>query len=142
MNIFQPAHTQLIALLKDNNLPTADIGISATQYFLGCGELQNPDGVIGLEIHEDYGLLRSLAVRGNCRGQGIGRSLVDALEALAEENKLRALYLLTTTAPDFFVRLGYQVVARDAVAAPITRTAEFTSLCPDDAIVMCKPLPR
>jgi amino-acid N-acetyltransferase len=47
-----------------------------------------------------------------------------------------ALYLLTTTARDFFAALGWRVVDRREVPEVIKATAEYSRLCPDSATCM------
>src|SRR5690349_16024707 len=59
-------------------------------------------GVIGLEVCEQVGLLRSLAVDREHRGRGVARALCDQLFVLADERGIRSLFLLTTTAADYF----------------------------------------
>ena len=86
------------------------------------------------------GLLRSLLVAAPCRGAGLGRRLVAALEASASERKVRELWLLTIDAEHFFARLAYNATARAAAPAAIQASAEFASLCPASAVLMRKSL--
>jgi len=97
-------------------------------------------GTVGLEGCDNYALLRSLAVRMDCRGRGLARRLVAAAEELARQNGAAAIYLLTLTAPDLFAKLGYRRTKRDAAPAPLQRTTEFNSLCPASAVCMVKKL--
>ncbi len=53
---------------------------------------------------------------------------------------MNCLYLLTTTAKDFFNKEGYIVVNRDEVPEPIKNSSEFSSVCPSTAIVMKKEI--
>ncbi len=127
-------------LLEASNLPTEDLEVGHPVDFLGCGDASRPAGAIGLEAHGAHGLLRSLVVSPEVRGAGCGKALVAGIEARAQAQGLADLYLLTETAAPFFASLGYEVVERDAVPAPIRRTTEFSSLCPDTATVMRKDL--
>ena len=141
MNIFRsPGRAEILALLEACGLPAADVGKLDTGLFFGCGDRHDPSGVIGLEIHGQLGLLRSLAVAGRARGGGCGTALVAALEEWAGHNGIATLYLLTNTAETFFARRGYRKRARATVPAAIRRTQEFASLCPGDAVVMSKDL--
>lgn len=128
------------ALLAANGLPTLDLTPSLLTHF----RIGRDDGSLvavgGIEIHGPIGLLRSLAVAGTHRGQGLARRLVATLEADAARVELDALYLLTTTAASFFAARGYMHVARDAVPAVLRRSAEFSSLCPASATCMTKSL--
>lgn len=93
-------------------------------------------GVGGLEIYGDVGLLRSVAVERSARGRGFGTAVCKGLEARAREEAVETLYLLTTTAADFFADRGYEAVDRAAAPAAIQGTAEFDDLCPATATCM------
>jgi amino-acid N-acetyltransferase len=140
MKLFQsPNKEAVIALLKEANLPTADVTAAMVEGFFACGDHPDrPSGVIGLEIHGDLGLLRSLVVRADARGSGRGRALVDAVESYARARGVKALYLLTDNAQGFFLKLGYHVIARTNVPETIRVTKEFSTLCPGTAWVMWK----
>lgn len=97
-------------------------------------------GTAGIEVYEDGCLLRSVAVRPEWRGTGLGRALVErALESAHEAGAARA-YLLTLTAEDWFPRLGFTTVARDDVPAGVRESGEFREACPASAIVMVRSL--
>lgn len=139
MQIFRsPSLDRVRELLALADLPTEDLTGVGLPTFLGCGDPADPDGVIGLEIFGSVGLLRSLVVAESARGRGCGHALVSAVENLARAEGVGTLYLLTTTVPEFFKREGYAVVTRSDVPEAIRATAEFSNLCPTDAIVMRK----
>ena len=98
--------------------------------------------VAGVEIFSDAGegLLRSVAVAPSLRGQGIGKNLVAAVEKRTAALGVHRLWLLTTTAPDFFRRLGYVDAARAYAPAAVRASGEFKSLCPASAICLSKRL--
>jgi amino-acid N-acetyltransferase len=97
-------------------------------------------GVAGIELYADGCLLRSVAVRPELRGTGLGRRLVErALEA-ARESGARRAYLLTLTAERWFPRLGFTTITRDEVPASVRESGEFKEACPASAMVMTKPL--
>jgi len=50
------------------------------------------------------------------------------------------LYLLTTTAADFFPRCGFRRIARADVAPAVQQSVEFTTACPSSALVMARQL--
>lgn len=108
--------------------------------FLVAEDGQAARAVIGLERFGDCGLLRSLAVQPQLRNAGLGGELVDALECQSRGAGVRAVYLLTTTAADFFTRRGYTVVARAQAPEVIQATREFSSLCPSQAVCLRKYL--
>lgn len=93
-------------------------------------------GCAGLEVYGALGLLRSVAVRTAMRRSGLGRELVARITAAASSRGLRELYLLTTTAPRFFERLGFQALERALVPAEIAESWEFRVGCPTTALPM------
>jgi len=127
------------AFLTAAGLPAADLATSSPYLWIA-----RTDGVVtgtvGLEVHGDAGLLRSLAVAFASRGDGLGTRLVDRVELEARGLGLAEVVLLTETAADFFSNLGYHVVARESVPAAIRGCAEFRALCPASAVCMRKAL--
>lgn len=103
----------------------------------GKGELV---GVAGVEIYGSDGLFRSAAVRFEHEGQGIGDALTRNRLAWAREHGLRALYLLTETAADYWPRFGFIRIARDAAPDPVRASAEWAGGCPAGAVAMRLPL--
>ncbi len=89
-----------------------------------------------LEICGRFGLLRSIAVTPVYRGKGFARQMVALLEKQAYTKKIRRLYLLTETATDYFMKLGFSVMARSETPDSIARTRQFRELCPLSAKVM------
>jgi len=85
-------------------------------------------------------LLRSLVVHPNHQAEGLGRFLTNELESFARKRGVKALYLLTTTAADFFLKLGYQFAQKATVPDPIKSTEEFKSICPELAVCLYKYL--
>jgi len=64
------------------------------------------------------GEIRSLAVRPDCQHLGIGRSIMEALEAEAQAHGLRSVFAFTYI-PNFFARLGYREVDRRLLPAKV-----------------------
>lgn len=126
-------------LLSSDDLPTEDLTVESLKLFRVVRDEKGVVGAIGIELHERNALLRSLVVAQDQRKTGLGAGLVRAAEALAATQSVSSIYLLTTTAAEFFRQLGYRRVPRDGVPAAIRDTAEFSSLCPSTAIVMVKP---
>jgi len=90
-------------------------------------------GVAGLQRHGQFGLLRSVAVAEASRGSGIGRALVTERLAVARMAGLRGAYLLTTGAAEWFLRLGFERVARTTVPEELLSSPEFVDACPASA---------
>jgi amino-acid N-acetyltransferase len=122
------------------DLPAADLDGLLPDGLLVARLDGRPAGAVGLEAAGADGLLRSLVVAPDARGRGCGRALVAALERLAAGRGIRRLYLLTTTAADFFPRLGYRPTERGRVPPGIAATAEFRELCPAAAACMSRSL--
>ncbi len=70
---------------------------------LGCGALHF--------YSPTSGEVRSLAVDPTIKTRGVGRRVVEALEAEARENNLHALFAFTYV-PEFFRRVGFREVER------------------------------
>ena len=99
-------------------------------------------GAIGLERYGGSGLLRSAVVDSSARGFRIGEALVERLLHHAREGRLRAVYLLTTTAEGYFPRFGFERITREDVPDQVKASVEFREACPASAVVMHKILDR
>lgn len=97
-------------------------------------------GVGGLEIFDHQALLRSVAVKKELQGKGLGKEMVAQIEQAARESEIKSFYLLTNTAPEFFRSIGYQQIDRNDFAEPLKQTAQFAGLCPVSAVCMKKEL--
>lgn len=133
-------HTEVEALLIEAQLPVGDLASSRNLKLLGMRNGDRLVGVVGVEIYGRVGLLRSLAVEPTQRNSGFGSSLVSNAETFAAEQGVATLYLLTTTAAQFFARRGYEAVPRSEAPAAIAATAQFSDLCPASSTFMRKVL--
>ena len=97
-------------------------------------------GSAALEVYADGALLRSVAVDGAFRGQGLGHRLSHSAVNLASALNVPAVYLLTTTAEEFFPKIGFRRIARHEVPAGVQQSIEFRSVCCSSAAVMMKAL--
>lgn len=97
-------------------------------------------GVEGIEVHGADGLLRSAAVASEWRGRHVGDALTRDRISWARRRGLRNLYLLTTTAADWFPRFGFRRADRAAAPGSIRRSREFAEACPASAVFMELPL--
>lgn len=127
-------------LLRDENLPVSDLVRTPALRLYACGDGTRLSGVVGLERYGESALLRSLAVAAAARRQGLGAALLAHAEARARAGGVRDIYLLTTSAEPFFTRRGYTRSERASAPQSIRNTREFTTLCPDDAVLMHKAL--
>ncbi|HKQ30655.1 MAG TPA: arsenic resistance N-acetyltransferase ArsN2 [Burkholderiales bacterium] len=141
MNIFaHPDKETVLRILRDADLPIADITEQHLIHFFGCGAESNPYGIVGIEPYGEIALLRSLAVVPSRQGTGIGTYLVKNAEQYAFRQGVKSLYLLTTTAQPFFKRLGYIDAARTEAPLSIRNTKEFSGTCPVSSVFMIKQL--
>jgi len=128
-------------LLSTLDLPHTDLTPSHLENFFVCRDGDEIVGVVGLELYDTVGLLRSLAVRPAHRNRGIGAGLTERIEGYADQNGVDEIYLLTTTASDYFGRQQYETIDRDELPQAIQETDEAAQLCPASATCMRKHLP-
>lgn len=90
----------------------------------------------GYERYGDLALLRSFAVAPRWRGQGIGERVLESIKGRARVHGIGSLYLLTTSAADYFARHGFAAVDRGSVPAALQASREFQGVCPASATCM------
>ena len=129
-----------VAWLDGAGLPSSDLSGEHMQSFLLATRDGEPIGMIGIETYPDCGLLRSLFVAESGRDAGLGTQLVAELERTAAAAGLSALWLLTIDAENYFTRLGYKTMERSDAPVSVQQSAEFSTLCPGDAVLMRKAL--
>lgn len=141
----QPARPDALeaiqGLLSSLDLPHSDLTPSHLEHFLICRDGGDIVGVVGLELYGPVALLRSLAVRPSHRGRGIGTRLTEQVEQYGRRNGVEEVYLLTTTASDYFDRHSYETIDRDELPNVIQETEEAAQFCPASATCMRKDLP-
>jgi len=93
-------------------------------------------GALGIEVYGGYGLLRSAVVDEPYRGSGLGEQLTRERIEWSRAQKLKALYLLTTTAASFFDKLGFKRVERATVPAEVQASKEFAMVACASAACM------
>lgn len=136
--------------LAEAGLPYSDLRAEHMASFF-VAEAAEPDkaatqssvrivGVVGVERWGEAALLRSLVVTPAWRGGGLAQRLVAQAEQLARSRGAADLWLLTTTAADYFAQRGYQRVARSEAPAALQQSTEFQSLCPASATCMGRAL--
>jgi amino-acid N-acetyltransferase len=125
------------SLLSASDLPLDGVKDNFSNFVVAedDGEIA---GAIGLEEFGAVALLRSAVVSPEHRGSGVGRRLVERLLEGAEVAGIEELYLLTTTADQYFPRFGFTRTTRSAVPDAVKASAEFQGACPDTAVVMTR----
>ena len=124
-------------LLSASDLPVDGVRENFSRFIVAeeDGEIA---GAIGLEEFGSAALLRSAVVSPGHRGSGVGRQLVEHLLENAQETGIEELYLLTTTAEEYFPRFGFTRTTRSAVPDSVKASVEFQGACPDTAVVMIR----
>ena len=122
------------------------VGAAGLEIHDAVGEVQSAAGVAvhgeagvavhgeaGVEVHRPAGVLRSVAVAPAERGTGLGIALTADRLVRARELGLDAVYLLTTSAADYYARFGFRPFPRAEVPAAVAACPEFASICPSSA---------
>ena len=126
----------VVALVTQAKLPTEGL----EDQFGPAYVVAEVDGAIvaveGLELYHPAGLLRSAVVAPPWRGHGLGQRLTLDRIRWARAAGLREIWLLTTTAVDYFPRFGFVPADRNAAPAALGNSPEFRGACPASAIAL------
>lgn len=128
-------------LLEAEHLPLAGLAEHFGAYWVAVTAL-GVAGAIGMERFGDVALLRSAVVAAEARSRGVGALLTARLLSEASAAGVKNIYLLTTTAAEFFERLGFRRVAREELPAALSASEELRGACPDSAVAMAYDLTR
>ncbi|HLG88251.1 MAG TPA: arsenic resistance N-acetyltransferase ArsN2 [Alphaproteobacteria bacterium] len=121
-------------------LPSGDIGMTGRTFWRFRDLSGRTIGYGGIELHGPNALLRSIVIMPEARGSGLGGQVVAFLNSYAQLRGVERTWLLTTTAADFFRKLGFNDAKRSRAPDAIKATTEFASLCPASAICMSRAL--
>ncbi|MEX1140169.1 MAG: arsenic resistance N-acetyltransferase ArsN2 [Bacteroidota bacterium] len=139
--LFQrPAAAHLAAvrdLLVTAELPSEDVA-EHLDHFLVVWDGERLAGIVGMEMRDSGGLLRSLAVDKVYRGTGLGKALTREILSYAGSKGIANVGLLTTTAEKFFAKLGFKSIPREEIPDWIKASREYTVYCPSTAVCMLK----
>jgi N-acetylglutamate synthase-like GNAT family acetyltransferase/protein-tyrosine-phosphatase len=126
-------------LLVGSLLPSRDVG-GTNQRFIVASENGRLIGCAGLQVAGQDGLVRSMAVHWTRRNAGLGSRLHERLLFEAVLAGVRTLYVVTTTAEDFFAGHGFKKIAAKAVPSELQASEEFTAFVPGGSTVMSRPV--
>lgn len=141
MDIIKITNTnELLELLNNSDLPTADISFETTKNFYGIYNKNILIAAIGIEYYYPTALLRSLVVDENERENGLGIELIKFIEDKCRRDNIEEIYLLTTTAEKYFLKYGYVKIERSEAPEKIKKTSQFSDLCPSSSAFMRKIL--
>jgi N-acetylglutamate synthase-like GNAT family acetyltransferase len=129
----------LSAVLAKAGLAAGDVAQAGALFWRFESE-DGPVGFGGLEIHGEQALLRAVVTLPPLRKRGIGRGIVTALEREALALGARAIWLLTSDAAGFALKLGYGRRERTEIPPALRATPLFASPSTTDDQVMMKQL--
>jgi N-acetylglutamate synthase-like GNAT family acetyltransferase len=115
-------------LLQSFDLPTAGIG----EQIGGFVVVEDGGAIVasaGLEVYGRGALLRSVSVRRDCQGRGLARMLVRHLLERGRADGIERVFLLTTTAAEFFRRMGFEAIDDSVVDPAVRASKEFGDCC-------------
>lgn len=130
---------EILLLLEKVDLPGDGVSGNLENFFV-CTYCKTVIGCVGLRIRGKSGLMRSLAVHPEHRGKGIGNVLIRKIFIYAKGKKISDMYLLTTTAEEYYVKYGFVRIQRDVVDLQMMEAPEFRSVCAQAAVCMRKEL--
>lgn len=125
-------------LLERAGLPTGGLRDQFPAAYVVVRGAAEVVAVAAMERYGHFGLLRSVAVALHHRRAGLGRELIEELLDEAERQSVKGVYLLTTTAPDYFRRLGFVDAVRADAPESVRRAPEFKSICPGSATCLVR----
>jgi N-acetylglutamate synthase-like GNAT family acetyltransferase len=126
------------ALLVSASLPLDGL----TDQFPSCYVIARANDVVigaaGLELYGANALLRSVVVLRDFRHQGVASALVENRMTEARKLGVTSVFLLTTTAADYFKRHGFEPTPREDAPLPLAESPEFARACPASATCMAR----
>jgi UDP-N-acetylmuramate: L-alanyl-gamma-D-glutamyl-meso-diaminopimelate ligase len=113
------------AIIERVALPYPDLDAHLDELFV----LRDGGDVIGcvaLELWEEAGLLRSLAITPERRGEGLGWMIADAALGRARARGCRSVFLTTDQATDFFAeKFGFKTCERSSLRPAMLTSSQF-----------------
>lgn len=131
--------SSVVALLAAAQLPPDDAA-SWIDHFVVAERDGEVVGAAGLELYGDSALLRSVVTANDVRGTGTGAALTNAAIEWARAMRIESVYLLTTSAGDWFPRFGFERITRDDVPAEVKASVQFQLVTCSTATVMRRKL--
>lgn len=125
------------AALSLADLPATDLDADQARYFALEHRDGDPLAFVGLISFGREGLLRSLVVPKSLRNHGYARQAIHELAQLARATGMLRLWILTMDAEGYFVRQGFRFARREEAPTVIANCRQFSTTCPDTAVLMC-----
>jgi len=126
--------TSLRAVLVEARLPVEDLTEAGRAFY----RFEDGGTVVGYGGLERLGtdvLVRSVVVLPGVRGKGYGASMAQQLLGMAARAGATDAYLLTTSAAEFFTRLGFRPLDRVNAPASVLGTRQAMSICSTAALL-------
>jgi N-acetylglutamate synthase-like GNAT family acetyltransferase len=128
----------LTAALKAAGLPADDL-TEPGRHFFCFTQGARLIGYIGWELHQEQNaLLRSLVVPPSERGKGVGKAMVSWALTRLTALGVADVFVLTTTAESFAVKLGFARCERHSAPQSIRESRQFAGLCPASAALLVR----
>jgi amino-acid N-acetyltransferase len=128
---------EILSLLNTVNLPHDGVADHLDGFLVARDDAGRLVGCIGMERHDNLGLLRSAAVAPELQQSGLGTRLTEAILQDAARQGLSEVLLLTATARDFFAKkFGFAVTGRDAYDKRLAQSPEWRLPCCSSAVLM------
>jgi glycerol 3-phosphatase-2 len=136
----EPDLPDLKALLTSSGLRADDVGDRLEETVVA--ELHRDPGVIvataclqdverpGAEMAARTGLLRSVAVREDLRGKGLGQLVTAGAVRACRSRGITEVFLFTETAERFFRRMGFSAVDGERIPPQVALIARAAEECP------------
>jgi amino-acid N-acetyltransferase len=135
----QSQERQIQTLLASCGLPFEDIHEHLI-HFITARRDEVVIGCVGLEVHGNFGLARSLVVAEKYRRQGISKILCELILEYARKLSITNLYLTTDSSIAYFSKLQFEKLDPQQAPEAIRSTKEFTQLNPSTAIFMSRAI--
>ncbi|MEQ9310028.1 MAG: arsenic resistance N-acetyltransferase ArsN2 [Balneolaceae bacterium] len=135
VNAAQSDLNEIEDILRRNNLPIKDFSESEIVFYI----VKDENEIIacaGIEKFENIALLRSVVIKEELRGAGLGSQFIDQILFKVKESNFIELYLLTENAEGFFSKKRFTSINREKAPECIKTSSEFSSICPSTAILM------
>lgn len=131
---------EVVQFLHKVKLPTEDLSENSLAGFILAFDNSHLIGTAGIEYHNKYALLRSVAIDETQRNKKIAEALTKQILLEAESKGVCEVFLITNTADQYFEKQGFITVERVNVPIEIVTTQQFSTICPSSAVVMKKAL--
>lgn len=122
----------VLATLAEERLPGAGVA-EHFEAFLVAEQGGRVIGAVGFERYAPHGLLRSVVVAPDRRGEGVGDALLAAMVARCRGEGLTELWLLTEAAGPWFRARGFASSDRADAPSALAASEQFQILCPESA---------